>query len=73
MSFGAEAEEEEDEVVQVNKKFSGKGKSSHDLTNDPKLSSELAIEDEHKSKSDSSDEDDKDKVSQRELEIRESK
>lgn len=44
LSFGEEAEEDEEEVAEVNKKFSGKGKSSHDLTNDPKLSAQPAVE-----------------------------
>ncbi|CAG7838026.1 unnamed protein product [Allacma fusca] len=44
LSFGEEAEEEEEEISEVNKKFSGKSKSSHDLTNDPKLSSQVAVE-----------------------------
>lgn len=44
MSFGEEAEEDEEEVDEVNKKFSGRGKSSHDLANDPKLSSQPAVD-----------------------------
>ncbi|XP_013782412.1 peptidyl-prolyl cis-trans isomerase CWC27 homolog [Limulus polyphemus] len=43
LSFGEEAEEEEAEVDAVVKEYRGKGKSSHDLTNDPKLSSEPAV------------------------------
>ncbi|GFR66125.1 peptidyl-prolyl cis-trans isomerase CWC27 homolog [Elysia marginata] len=39
LSFGTEAEEDEEQVFKASKKFSGKSKSSHDLTNDPKLSS----------------------------------
>lgn len=31
LSFGAEAEEDEEESMKVNEKFSGKGKSSHDV------------------------------------------
>ncbi|XP_046394879.1 spliceosome-associated protein CWC27 homolog [Ischnura elegans] len=44
LSFGAEAEEDEEEVAEVNKKFANKGKSTHDLLSDPKLSSEPAVE-----------------------------
>lgn len=40
LSFGIEAEEEEEEIDSLNERFSAKGKSSHDLTSDPKLSSE---------------------------------
>jgi peptidyl-prolyl cis-trans isomerase SDCCAG10 len=44
LSFGEEAEEEEDQIDVINKKFfTGKGKSSHDLTIDPKLSTELVV------------------------------
>ncbi|XP_076307192.1 spliceosome-associated protein CWC27 homolog [Tachypleus tridentatus] len=43
LSFGEEAEEEEAEADAVVKEYRGKGKSSHDLTNDPKLSSEPAV------------------------------
>ena len=42
LSFGDEAEEEEEDLEQVNKRFR-KEKSSHDLLDDPKLSSELAF------------------------------
>lgn len=31
LSFGAEAEEDEEEATRVNEKFSGKGKSTHDV------------------------------------------
>ncbi len=45
LSFGDEAEEEEEEVILASKEFQGKSKSSHDLlTNDPKLSSIPAVE-----------------------------
>jgi len=44
LSFGEEAEEEEEEVDSLKQKFSGRGKSSHDLTHDPKLSTELAVD-----------------------------
>ncbi|BFZ17118.1 hypothetical protein BsWGS_20161 [Bradybaena similaris] len=39
LSFGEEAEEDEEQTFKVAKKFSGKSKSSHDLTDDPALSS----------------------------------
>ena len=44
LSFGDEAEEDEEESVAVSKKLAFKSKSSHDLTNDPKLSSVPAVE-----------------------------
>ncbi|OAD58268.1 Peptidyl-prolyl cis-trans isomerase CWC27 like protein [Eufriesea mexicana] len=44
LSFGEQAEEDEEESVILNKKFSGKGKSAHDHLTDPKLSSQLAVE-----------------------------
>ncbi|OAD47027.1 Peptidyl-prolyl cis-trans isomerase CWC27 like protein [Eufriesea mexicana] len=40
LSFGEEAEEDEEESVILNKKFSGKGKSAHDHLSDPKLSTQ---------------------------------
>lgn len=40
LSFGDEAEEEEEENIRENERFSGKGKSTHDVLSDPKLSSE---------------------------------
>lgn len=42
LSFGAEAEEDEEESLRENEKFVGKGKSTHDVLNDPKLSSQTA-------------------------------
>ncbi|CAG9863683.1 unnamed protein product [Phyllotreta striolata] len=39
LSFGAEAEEDEEESSRENKKFVGKGKSTHDVLDDPSLSS----------------------------------
>ncbi|OAD55919.1 Peptidyl-prolyl cis-trans isomerase CWC27 like protein [Eufriesea mexicana] len=42
LSFGEEAEEDEEESVILNKKFSGK--LAHDQLTDPKLSSQLAVE-----------------------------
>lgn len=44
LSFGDEAEEEEEEISEIITKFKGKSKSSHDLLNDPKLSSVPAVE-----------------------------
>lgn len=44
MSFGEEAEEDEVETSRENKKFSGRSKSTHDLLDDPKLSSQPAVE-----------------------------
>lgn len=60
LSFGEEAEEDEEEFKELNKKFSGKSKSAHDVLDDPKLSSEPALEQASSSKkrknSDSDDE-----------------
>lgn len=44
LSFGTEAEEDEEQVSKVSKKFSGKSKSSHDLIDDPRLSSVPVLE-----------------------------
>lgn len=45
LSFGDEAEEEEEEVTNASKEFRGKSKSSHDLLkDDPKLSALPAVE-----------------------------
>lgn len=44
LSFGEEAEEDEEESVILNKQFSGKGKSAHDHLADPKLSTQTAVE-----------------------------
>ncbi|OAD60164.1 Protein asteroid [Eufriesea mexicana] len=44
LSFGEEVEEDKEESVILNKKFSGKGKSAHDHLTDPKLSSQPAVE-----------------------------
>ncbi|OAD52849.1 Peptidyl-prolyl cis-trans isomerase CWC27 like protein [Eufriesea mexicana] len=44
LSFGKEAEEDEEESVILNKKFTGKDKSAHDHLTDPKLSSQPAVE-----------------------------
>lgn len=50
LSFGEEAEGDEEETVQIIKKFSGKSKSAHDNLSDPKLSSQSVIETEDFSK-----------------------
>ncbi|XP_050403420.1 spliceosome-associated protein CWC27 homolog [Patella vulgata] len=44
LSFGEEAEEDEEENVQVTKDLKIKSKSSHDLTDDPRLSSKPAVD-----------------------------
>ena len=44
LSFGEEAEIDEKNVAIVNESLSGKGKSTHDVLNDPNLSSVPAIE-----------------------------
>lgn len=44
LSFGEEAEEDEEETLELNKKFAGKAKSAHDSLSDPKLSSQPAVE-----------------------------
>ncbi|XP_022169625.1 peptidyl-prolyl cis-trans isomerase CWC27 homolog [Myzus persicae] len=43
LSFGEEAEEDEEELIDVVKEFSGRPKSTHDVLQDPQLSSEPAI------------------------------
>lgn len=55
LSFGEEAEEDEEETERVNKRFSGRSKSTHDLLDDPKLSSTPAIAPPDQESSDSSD------------------
>ncbi|ELU18908.1 hypothetical protein CAPTEDRAFT_161676 [Capitella teleta] len=45
LSFGEEAEEEEQEAIEAAETLRHKGKSSHDLLNDAKLSSLPAVED----------------------------
>ncbi|XP_064476803.1 spliceosome-associated protein CWC27 homolog [Ornithodoros turicata] len=59
LSFGEEAEEEEAEVDAVVKPRRGQSKSSHDLTDDPQLSSVPVVE--AKRKADSEGEDDEDR------------
>ncbi|GFN93251.1 peptidyl-prolyl cis-trans isomerase cwc27 homolog [Plakobranchus ocellatus] len=44
LSFGSEAEEDEEQVFKASKKFSGKSKSSHDLIVDPHLSSMTVVD-----------------------------
>lgn len=44
LSFGEEAEEDEEESSVLNKQYSGKGKSAHDCLSDPKLSSQSIVE-----------------------------
>lgn len=56
MSFGDEAEEEDEELTEINEKqFRGKSKSSHDLLKDDKtLSSNPAVETASRSANDES-------------------
>ncbi|EFN82624.1 peptidyl-prolyl cis-trans isomerase CWC27 homolog [Harpegnathos saltator] len=44
LSFGEEAEEDEEESSVLNKQFSSKGKSAHDCLSDPKLSAQPVVE-----------------------------
>ncbi|XP_069128326.1 spliceosome-associated protein CWC27 homolog [Argopecten irradians] len=68
LSFGEEAEEDEEEVSVAVKDMKGKSKSSHDLTDDPKLSSQPAVTaDRKKRKKDSDDDDDEDDESDEEI------
>ena len=46
ISFGEEAEEEENNLDSVQESYKHKSKSSHDLLNDPKLSSETGRDEE---------------------------
>ncbi|KAK7489039.1 hypothetical protein BaRGS_00019700 [Batillaria attramentaria] len=50
LSFGEEAEEDEEQLDKATESFRGKSKSSHDLTDDPRLSSIPAVEEEGKKK-----------------------
>lgn len=50
LSFGEEAEEDEEETDIAAKEYRGKSKSSHDLANDPSLSSVPAVDSEVKPK-----------------------
>lgn len=45
LSFGEEAEEDEEELIDVVKEFSGRPKSTHDILKDPQLSSVPAVMD----------------------------
>lgn len=45
LSFGEEAEEDEEELNDAVKEFSGRPKSTHDVLHDPQLSSEPAVMD----------------------------
>lgn len=47
LSFGEEAEEDEEESTRENVKFVGKGKSTHDVLDDPKLSKQIDEMDEN--------------------------
>ena len=49
ISFGEEAEEEENDLDTVQESYRNKSKSSHDLLNDPKLSSEIGNDEMHSS------------------------
>lgn len=44
LSFGEEAEEDEEETNVANRKYSGRSKSTHDILNDPWLSAVPAVE-----------------------------
>lgn len=46
MSFGEEAEEDEEESVVLSKQLGSKSKSAHDSLSDPELSSQTVIESE---------------------------
>lgn len=46
LSFGDEAEEDEIETSEVITQFTGKSKSTHDVLNDPKLSSKTVDDEE---------------------------
>ncbi|VEL39915.1 unnamed protein product [Protopolystoma xenopodis] len=43
LSFGEEAEVEEEVAAAVSERFKGKGKSAHDLLSDPRLSSQPVV------------------------------
>jgi len=44
LSFGEEAEEDEEESSEANRRYSGRSKSTHDILNDPYLSAVPAVE-----------------------------
>ena len=54
MSFGEEAEEDEEESIMVSKQYSGRSKSTHNILSDPKLSSVPAVTKSDNDESDSS-------------------
>lgn len=58
LSFGEEAEEDEEEVIEANRKYSGRSKSTHDVLNDPNLSAVPAVESETKKQEDDIEESD---------------
>ncbi|OXU28371.1 hypothetical protein TSAR_006422 [Trichomalopsis sarcophagae] len=60
LSFGEEAEEDEEESVVISKKLGTKSKSAHDILSDPKLSSQPVIEEDPSKKSESDSENDDD-------------
>ncbi|RZF35327.1 hypothetical protein LSTR_LSTR003767 [Laodelphax striatellus] len=60
LSFGEEAEEDEEESVVASKAFAGKSKSTHDLLDDPKLSAMPAVDKKESSGTDDDDDDDTD-------------
>ncbi|GAB6029003.1 Peptidyl-prolyl isomerase cwc27, variant 2 [Chamberlinius hualienensis] len=61
LSFGDEAEEDDDATDTLSKDSRGKSKSSHDLANDPKLSSVPAVEQKDSKKDDNGEEEIKEK------------
>jgi len=65
LSFGEEAEEDEELTIQANQKYSGRSKSTHDVLEDPSLSAVPAVEKDESSDSDdlSDDKDDRQKKS----------
>ncbi|KAF7268424.1 hypothetical protein GWI33_018434 [Rhynchophorus ferrugineus] len=65
LSFGEEAEEDEEISTRENEKFASKGKSSHDVLNDPKLSSKT--EEDNSQKHTEGDEEEED-VTEKQLE-----
>ncbi|XP_065206738.1 spliceosome-associated protein CWC27 homolog [Planococcus citri] len=70
LSFGDEAEEDELETTIENKKFEGKSKSTHDVLNDPKLSSKtLSDEEKGKDSNDTDDDDEKEKTTETQLRL----
>ncbi|XP_076440849.1 uncharacterized protein LOC143280150 [Babylonia areolata] len=76
LSFGDEAEDDEEQVDKATESFRGKSKSSHDLTDDPRLSSIPAVEkdgteeDKRKKKVEGSPEDKHKKVDTEDTELR---